>query len=84
MEDACLLEQKREFPDFPARLTHGPLKFDGVVRNLTAGGAMFECDFQFSAGASVSLDMAGMGPLVATVAWSIGKRTGLRFDAPLH
>lgn len=84
MKDSCLLEQKREFSNFPARLTHGPLKFDGVVRNLTAGGAMFECDFQFLAGTNVSLDVVGLDPLVATVAWSVGTRTGLRFDAPLH
>lgn len=84
MKDARSPDHESEFPNFPARITHGPLKFDGVIRNLTASGAMFECDFQFSAGACVSVDLAGLGPLAATVAWSIGTRTGLRFDAPLH
>ncbi|MBV1689312.1 hypothetical protein KRR38_16930 [Novosphingobium sp. G106] len=84
MKDARPAGPDHEVTDFPARITHGPLKFDGLIRNLTASGAMFECDFQFSTGACVSLDMAGLGPLVATVAWSIGTRTGLRFDAPLH
>ena len=77
-----LLFRKREFPSYRARVSCGSLQFEGLVRNLTAGGAMFECEYPFAKGAAVTLHIEGMGQMAGTVAWSIDGRAGVKFDTP--
>lgn len=63
-----------------ARLICDTGQANGVVRNLTSGGALFESDHRLAVNEKVLLDIQGMGPVGASVAWSMGERAGLRFD----
>ena len=57
--------------------------FEGLVRNLTPRGAMFESIHHLAVGAQVCLDIQGLDVVPSSVVWSIGPRAGLSFDAPL-
>lgn len=82
MESLGRRTRDREYPIFAASVICGSLHVDGLVRNLTTGGAMFEGDQQLTAGAKVSLDIQGLGRIASSVAWSIGTRAGVKFDEP--
>jgi diguanylate cyclase (GGDEF)-like protein/PAS domain S-box-containing protein len=63
----------------------GRLHWDGKslevrLRNISAGGAMIECERPIPADARVELDLADSGTLGAEVRWSQQGRVGLRFD----
>lgn len=70
-------------PAFAASLICGSRSIDGIVRNLTPQGAMFESIDHLAAGARVDLQIQGLCPISSSVAWSLGPRAGLRFDHPL-
>jgi hypothetical protein len=82
MENLGRRNRSREYAIIAASVVCGSKHVDGVVRNLTSGGAMFECNQQFTTGDKVSLDIAGLGRIASSVAWSVGTRSGLRFDEP--
>ena len=63
----------------------GRLHWDGKslevrLRNISAGGAMIECERPIPADTRVELDLAESGTLGAEVRWSQQGRVGLRFD----
>ncbi len=63
----------------------GRLQWDGKalevrLRNISAGGAMIECERPIPADTRVELDLAESGTLGAEVRWSQQGRVGLRFD----
>ena len=49
------------------------------LRNISAGGAMIECDNQIEPGTPVELDLAEAGTLPAEVRWCQQGQVGLRF-----
>jgi hypothetical protein len=51
------------------------------VRNISAGGAMIECDWDFHIGTEVMLDLEEAGTVFATVRWCRGGQLGLRFTS---
>lgn len=83
MENLARPVRGRGYPTFPGHVTNGPIRVDGVVRNLTAGGAMFESEHELTSGDQVCLFIQGFGWIAGSVAWSIDGRTGVKFDAPL-
>jgi EAL domain-containing protein (putative c-di-GMP-specific phosphodiesterase class I) len=62
----------------------GRLRWDGReaevrLRNISAGGAMVECDRPLAAGTKVELNLDEAGRLEAEVRWSSGGQIGLQF-----
>lgn len=57
-----------EYGSTPARL-----------RNISPDGAMIETSFELTAGAEPYLDLGEAGSIFATVVWSIGDQSGLKF-----
>jgi hypothetical protein len=51
-----------------------------TVRNLSAGGMMMEGAPRLVRGTRVALDLRNIGPVLGTVAWVQGRRTGVAFD----
>jgi diguanylate cyclase (GGDEF)-like protein len=49
------------------------------LRNISAGGAMVECDNQLSPGTPVELDLSEAGTLIAEVRWCQQGQVGLHF-----
>ena len=82
MESLVRSERNREYPTFAATVICGSFHVDGLVRNLTAGGAMFESRLQLRAGSKIILDIGGLSRIPSTVVWSIDTRAGVRFDEP--
>ena len=65
----------------------GTLAVDGDtlpvrLRNISAGGAMVECDRPVPVATRVDLDLDEAGRLEAEIRWSEGGRLGMRFAAP--
>lgn len=83
MDSLALPTRRRGYPTFAAQLICGTIRVEGLVRNLTAGGAMFEGDHELASGDNVCLFVHGIGWIASSVVWSIDGRTGVRFDAPL-
>jgi diguanylate cyclase (GGDEF)-like protein len=54
------------------------------LRNISAGGAMIECDRPIAAESRVTLDLDEAGRLPAEVRWSDRGQIGLRFDEPFE
>ncbi|HXH00217.1 MAG TPA: EAL domain-containing protein [Sphingomicrobium sp.] len=60
---------------------------DGVpteirLRNLSAMGALVECDRAVGAGTPLTIDIIGVGPVVGTVRWAQAGKFGVLFEAP--
>ncbi|HEU4821007.1 MAG TPA: PilZ domain-containing protein [Qipengyuania sp.] len=51
-----------------------------TVRNLSAGGMMIEGAPRLVRGTRVALDLRNIGPVLGTIAWTQGRRTGVAFD----
>jgi hypothetical protein len=52
------------------------------LRNISAMGALVECDLNVSPGQTMAIDIVGVGPVVGTVRWAAG-RFGLQFSEHL-
>lgn len=52
------------------------------LRNISAGGALIECNTTLPAGATVFIELDRVGQIAATVCWSMGGQSGLKFDEP--
>jgi hypothetical protein len=52
------------------------------LRNISATGALIDSVRPLPEGVELMLDLAEAGTISATVTWSIGEQTGLRFAAP--
>ena len=52
------------------------------LRNISPDGAMVETSFELTAGAEPYLDLGEAGSIFATVVWSIGDQSGLKFHVP--
>ncbi len=62
----------------------GSIHFQGEstlarLRNISADGAMVECDWDFHLGTELLLDLEAAGTIVATVRWCRGGQLGLKF-----
>ena len=52
------------------------------LRNIAATGALVESQTPFPVGGDLLLDLGEAGQIFATVGWSRGEQSGLRFHAP--
>lgn len=52
------------------------------LRNISAGGALIECEQSLKQGAELLLDLGDAGSIFATVHWAHGEAVGLKFHAP--
>lgn len=52
------------------------------LRNISAHGALIECDKHLPIGAEPLLDLGAAGTLFATVTWTRGDQVGLKFTQP--
>ena len=77
MEVLDLPVRKRRYPTYLARLDSGAVCIKGLVRNVTAGGAMFEGAYPLRVGARFELEISGLGQFSATVVWSLESRAGV-------
>ncbi|MEO7815420.1 MAG: EAL domain-containing protein [Sphingomicrobium sp.] len=50
------------------------------LRNISAMGALVECDVPVAPGTQLTIDIVGVGPVVGTVRWSQASRFGMKFD----
>jgi diguanylate cyclase (GGDEF)-like protein len=50
------------------------------LRNISAMGALVECDQVVSPGLSMAIDIVGVGPVVGTVRWSHAGKFGVEFS----
>ena len=49
------------------------------LRNISAMGALVECDHSVSPGTSLTIDIVGVGPVVGTVRWAQTGKFGVQF-----
>ena len=49
------------------------------LRNISAMGALVECDEMVAPGQALTIDIVGVGPVVGTVRWSQAGRLGVQF-----
>lgn len=52
------------------------------LRNISENGALIECPVPYPLGAEVLLDLGDAGQHFATVSWTCGDKTGLKFNNP--
>jgi hypothetical protein len=52
------------------------------IRNISENGALIECKVPYPKSAEVMLDLGNAGQHFATVSWTCGDKTGLRFKNP--
>lgn len=52
------------------------------LRNISENGALIECPVPYPLGAEVLLDLGDAGQHFATVSWTRGDKTGLKFNNP--
>ena len=52
------------------------------LRNISAGGALIECNHPFKVGAELMLDLDEAGIIFARVSWAQGGAAGLKFQTP--
>ena len=49
------------------------------LRNISARGALVECDLPIAPGTQLTLDIVGVGPVIGVVRWSQASRFGMQF-----
>jgi hypothetical protein len=52
------------------------------LRNISAMGALVECESPVAPGTQMTLDIVGVGPVTGTVRWSQATRFGMQFSEP--
>jgi hypothetical protein len=73
----------KRFPaNFPVVLRQGPDMFQATICNISSGGGCIVSTRSMIKGQTAVLDYA-IGQTRATVMWSTGNMTGLRFDNQL-
>src|SRR5215210_1020475 len=50
------------------------------LRNISAMGALVECDHPVAPGTQLTLDIVGVGPVMGVVRWSQASRFGMQFS----
>ena len=50
------------------------------LRNISARGALVECEHPVAPGTQLTIDIVGVGPVVGTVRWANASRFGMLFD----
>ncbi|MCL6728585.1 PilZ domain-containing protein [Sphingomonas hankyongi] len=65
-----------------AQLHHDYQTAQVRLRNISATGALIECDAPPRVGAEPLLDFGEAGTVFATVSWVVGDQAGLRFHSP--
>lgn len=77
-------QEKRTEIDEPARLhPNSWSSLEVRVLDLSAGGFRAQCEARVIVGSSVTIEIAGIGPVHAHVTWRRGERLGAKFDAPI-
>ncbi len=54
-----------------------------IVRNISRGGMMADCDFPVAIGDRVEAKIRKVGDVTGRVAWAVSPRIGIAFDTPL-
>jgi diguanylate cyclase (GGDEF)-like protein len=54
------------------------------LRNISAMGAMVECDRPVAPGTQMTIDIVGVGPVAGTVRWAQNERFGIQFTEPFN
>jgi diguanylate cyclase (GGDEF)-like protein len=54
------------------------------LRNISAMGALVECDQSVSPGTRIAMDIVGAGPVEGTVRWAQSGRFGVEFNTPFE
>lgn len=67
----------------PARLTADGREQDCQIRDMSRGGACIDSGEALAPGARILLTCGSMGA-EGHVAWTRGRRAGIRFDAPIR
>ena len=52
------------------------------LRNISAMGALVECEHPVAPGTSLTLDIVGVGPVTGVVRWAQSSRFGMQFSEP--
>jgi hypothetical protein len=52
------------------------------LRNISAMGALVECESPVAPGTQLTLDIVGVGPVTGTVRWAQASRFGMQFSEP--
>jgi diguanylate cyclase (GGDEF)-like protein len=52
------------------------------LRNISAMGALVECEHPIAPGTQMTLDIVGVGPVTGTVRWAQASRFGMQFSEP--
>jgi diguanylate cyclase (GGDEF)-like protein len=52
------------------------------LRNISAMGALVECDHPVAPGTNLTLDIVGVGPVTGIVRWAQASRFGMQFSEP--
>ncbi len=52
------------------------------LRNISAMGALVECEHPIAPGTQLTLDIVGVGPVTGTVRWAQASRFGMQFSEP--
>jgi hypothetical protein len=53
--------------------------FEIRLRNISAMGALVECDRPVSPGMLLTIDIVGVGPVVGTIRWAQAGKFGVQF-----
>ncbi len=54
-----------------------------IVRNISGGGMMADCDVPLAIGSGVRAKIENYGEVTGRVAWAVSPRIGIAFDTPL-
>jgi len=78
-------QERRTEIDEPARLhPNSWSSLEVRVLDLSANGFRAECEARVMVGSSVTLEVAGIGPVQAHVTWRRGDRFGAKFAVPIE
>lgn len=76
-------ERAKRHPLIWSGILHHDYETDVVrLRNISAGGALIDCSTTLPAGATVFIELDRIGQTAATVCWSRGGQSGLKFEEP--
>ena len=76
---ACVREPRQSLMRRAITAINGDL-VEIRLRNISATGALVECDFPVAPGTRLTIDIVGVGPVVGTVRWAQASRFGMKFD----
>jgi diguanylate cyclase (GGDEF)-like protein len=76
---ACTREPRHRLMRRAVAVVDG-VKTEVKLRNISAMGAMVECDLAVSPGATLAIDVVGVGPVRGIVRWAQAGKFGVQFE----